>query len=653
MKLRIPLLLLIILLLGGALFLWARPQGAPREGASISPVLVDILAPANGLSVVQGDALPVLAQAWSTSPLAAAELWVDNQLVAEQSIAGSEEPAQFAWDWEAGSPGIHTLVVRARDSQGEEGVSQTVLLNVNAAGLTQVLAAAGQTLEELSTQHGAAPQEAAAWNPGLSPDQPLEADQPVTLPAGQDGSAAPPPPEAAGAGPIIHWELAPTTSVDQSYCYQSTGGGWQRVPQEDFAFLPGEKWLQSLLPGQQQLTLMLECWGWEGGILKYLGRGETQLDKAQMPDEVIISAEGFQASGQTITYAGEPSNDWQMPAPFALRKAQSVAECMSHYSSGNLLAGLVCESLLNGPVKQYDVFVWEWQPVQLCWPTENCKWLEHADGYIFYEMDDQFSYVLNSRVIDNGAQKVLAIPLGWGGTCFGVSAYAESLTGEVVNSEMATFCGESVKPQEVILKPVDWLSTYNEWINLDCDVGSPQYTPAGTQITGGMHVLSPGNCIRQGEASAAVKFDLDILKSLGAIQQVNLRFKSVGLNYQLDSWVATNLKPLCLSRLGRAKQDWTGLSSGHYIANDNLLWREQYFAPYKSFSMAVGANSIDVTSAVLSWIKNPANNHGFILAPNYADAYNQGVFYTGGERLVCYSLLDHVELQVRYYAPGN
>jgi hypothetical protein len=106
--------------------------------------------------------------------------------------------------------------------------------------------------------------------------------------------------------------------------------------------------------------------------------------------------------------------------------------------------------------------------------------------------------------------------------------------------------------------------------------------------------------------------------------------------------------------VGKAKQDWTGLSGDHFIDGENYLIHKEYFpSSTGGFSwLPNGGYGKDVTTTVLGWIDNPASNHGFILYSDMADLYNQGLLESGWDHQTCYSLLN-VELEIRYFTPSN
>lgn len=664
MKLRIVLILALVALAAvAAFFLWPRSKAV--VGEPTSPVLVDILLPQNGDSINQGDTISVLVQAWSPSPLAALQLWVDGELAAVTNVDTDTMPLKISWDWEASGPGVHTLFVKAGDTEGNEGQSESLIVNVNAGGFSQVSATGGQSLADIGNQTGLPISEISDLNPNIDPQQPLQDGQPVILPPNPVTGEGRPGGAASGPELVILWQFTPLEPVDKSYCYESLGGDiWQKIPADPFSFFPGDEWLDvppnPINPGS--VELMMECWGWQAGTLKYLGEGQTNLDYAQIPDALVIAGAGFHMDGlpeqKPLGGGGLPPEEpLQVPPPFALREAATVNECASHYGT-NFWANSICDGLMNAQIKEYYTLVWEWQP-EFCWG--DCSWANEIDGFLIFELNQLAHSEALLKKIPNSGQKATAVPLPWGARCYGVRAYVETLDQGDIFSPLSTYCpGDPPEPETLVLAPQDWLSTEGIWINEGCGSWADAFRlkPSGTQLVVGsfLFIYEDDDCdIKQGSASAAVKFpimDLGIALPQGAvIQRAVLHLKQVDVKYDVPSDVAVGFNPsLCATQLRKGSKDWTGLSDGHFKSGDVLYG---YSSSYKSgFTWAEGGFSTDVTSVVLNWIEHPSTNHGFIFIASEADLENQYIFEPGWDVAICYSLLDNVELDISYFAPN-
>ncbi len=115
-------------------------------------------------------------------------------------------------------------------------------------------------------------------------------------------------PSVEGELPLLTVELTtlvPSFPVDQVYCYKSLDGlNWSRWPLFGF-FTMGEKGLEIQETGEnlllsdfndqpviQELDLMMECWGWSGAQLQFLGEFSEHLDLSG-PKELHIPTDGF------------------------------------------------------------------------------------------------------------------------------------------------------------------------------------------------------------------------------------------------------------------------------------------------------------------------------------------------------------------------
>ncbi|MBI4731526.1 MAG: Ig-like domain-containing protein, partial [Chloroflexi bacterium] len=581
--------LLILLAMGGWWFL--RPEYPASDAPPEPPVFVFLLSPANGDEVEAGDYVSVMAQASSSETITSMDLFVDGQSLGTISDLSGDA----AWTWQAWPVSIHTFYARAITVNGRIGYSQSISVNVLAGdGQMQVQAEEGQTLTEIGADFGASPIQMVDANPALDSDQPLEGGQPVQVPVGNgeagDGSG---PGDGSGNSNsvIVTWQFSTDQPVDKSYCYASSGDGiWDKIPSPPFEFITGagNTYTQFFdVFSSQTMTFQMQCWGWLGGTLKYLGQGQSQMDVLQPPAELRIIGEGFTLVGipnmpdipiQPEDFTGGSTKT--IPPPFALRQPEDAAECTAH--GHPLLAPFICDTLMNAPLKQHTILVWEWQP-KTNWPG-NELWLNDIDGYRIYEFDPVTKTDKYLKTINDPNQKVTAVPLGWAGTCYGVQAFIDDPVLEP--SLIAYYCpGQQETSQVLKLQPSKWLTTGGKWIQSgDCDTyGGLEYftyfsqnyvvgKPAGRVLVGGYIVDDDdADCFRQGDYSGAVKFTtFQYLPANSVIQKAVLKFSSVYTDYGA-SGVATNFSEFCVSAVGRAKQDWAGLISGNNFYGKNVL----------------------------------------------------------------------------------
>lgn len=653
------LLFLLLLSAGGWWFFGLTANTA--EAPPPITVFVFLLSPASGDEVEVGDYVPVTLQAVGLNTLLNAEVFVNGVSLGEEK--NSLENA--SWVWQPLSVGIHSLTARVTDVNGEIGQSQTVLVNVlEGDGLLQISALDGQALEEVGADFGVPLAQMAGANPNFAPGQPLPVGALVQVPIG-DGVAGNGPGQG-GEGlsiPLIFWEFTPQTPVDKSYCYTSGGdGNWVKMPKKPFDFFSGSplKYIQQDgIPKGGAGVIKVQCWGWLGGTLKFLGEGETKFDVFQPADKLVILGQGFELTGKPqVPLSGSPpetggGNTKTIPPPFAMREPADTADCTKHY--GNILAGFVCDALLNASVKQYRVLQWEWEP-RVGWSGDDV-WLNEIDGYRIYEIDPFTKTPKLLSEVKNPKQKAAAVPLPWGAPCYGVQAYIDDPVLEP--SEIAEYCpGQPTAAQKITLDPINWLTTGGEWIqDGDCDTygTGDSYLIANSnlgfgnkpgEVLVGSYIVDDdeNDCFAQGDYAGAVKFSNSILLNDAVIHKAVLKF-AASFTYYSASGVATNYKLLCVGGVGKAKQDWTGLGGANHFVGKNILSSYAYYNPISSLSGWNHTPEVDVTSVVSSWMKNPQSNHGFIL--RHLNAPHPATDGAGS----CSSRLAYVQLEIHYFVP--
>ena len=668
------LLFLVLLVVGGGWWFYRSSSNtADAPPSSQVQVNVFIVTPSNGNEFNAGEFVSISVQAFAPEVIENVELFVDGVSLGQVSDA----PQNAFWSWQASPMGIHTLVAHATSADGQVGQSQTVIVSVLAGdGIMEVAAQKGQTLEQVGSGFGVLPDQMASANPKIDPVQPLKDGQPVQVPVGGagagsgSGGGSGQSQPGGGAGQVgesiqvqINWQFQPKEPVDKSYCYTSAGdGNWEKMPKEPFNFFYGDLLTQYpsyaffLQPGEN--AIYVQCWGWLDNSLKFLGEGQGKLNLSAPAEQVDLIGAGFQLVGMP-QFTPEPEqfmggSGVLVPPPYALREPKDASDCTAH---GNpLLSGFVCNSLLNAPVKEYIILEWEWQP-KTCWPGQDCNWLNDIAGYSIYEYDPVSKLSKHMKDVSNSAQKVTALPLSWGFHCYRVEAYAiNPQNGDKIVSPKTIYCPDDpLKPKKTtLLPPINWLTSSGEWIELGgCgDYGSADYYLLENQNKGfgnqagevlvGSYLVQDGFCHKEGQYSAGVKFNVQPGLLPGAvIQKAVLRFSKVYMDYKSPG-IAGSPPYTCVSAVGKAKQDWSGLSNGNHFSSQFLATSSNN-APIASIGTA--QSQVDVTSAVSEWFKYPENNHGFILTPASAPVPKQS---GTGE---CLSGLGNFELDIYYFAP--
>lgn len=662
------IILLLVLALAGGAFLWFNSRPAAQFSGPASPVMVTLMTPSSGDEVNLGDDVPVSAQAISPSVILKTELFADGQSLG----AVTNSPENASWTWRALPAGIHTFYAVSSDSGGNVGQSQTVIVNVLPGnGLIQVSAQGGQTLGQVGASFGASSDQMAGANPNLDPSKPLQEGQPVQVPippgdgagGGSGVGGGQSQPGSGGAnGPVIisiDWSLKLNQQADQSYCYESSGNGeWDKMPQDPFTFFQGMNSLYTqLIPLAQTFEIQVQCWGWQGGALKYLGDGKTTFD-ASLPSNLVISAAGFQLTGTPhipIPVQQLASNPKLVP-PYAMREPTDAADCTAH--SNPLLAAFICKTLLNGPKSAANIVVeWEWQP-PFCWPGFCSSVVQAIDGYRLYAVDPVNKTKKFLKQINNPNQKIALLPFLWGeSNCWGVQAFVNSPV--PMQSGLTTYCqGKPPQAQKITFTPTAWATRGGAWTT-DEDCSTTDYYKEDLQyhgvninspavLVGSFIVFNTGCDLWQGDYSGAVKFSLasQPLPAGFVLQKAVLKFSTIYMEYGATHVALGAAPDSCVSGVGKALQDWSALNTGNHFKSGDVFRGPTWYGPIQSIGGYL--SGLDVSSAVSNWIQHPDQNRGFILKPTSAplpmDVSNGG----GG---TCLSFLGNFALDVYYFAP--
>ena len=686
-------ILIILLLAGGALLLWVDNPLNPRSPALAedAPTLfIDILSPESAEILTAGQPVQVLVQTWSLAPLDRLELLVNGQVVAQEGSVGVAKPSQTTLRWEVGGAGVHTLLARATDLQGQVEESQTLILNVVALPFMEEVVSAGSSLESISQANGTTVSEVMALNPGLDPAVPLPLGQSIVLPPPNNAPAAttsetlqdPQVHTLTGVDMLIQWTLTTFEPVDQSYCYQSTDGqNWQRSPSQNFNFYAGNQWLQPIMasPTTATVNLFLDCWAWKGGTLTYLGQVQRRVALEDPPSQLTLEAAGFIAQGFPMIkpIAQEYPASEKLPAPFALRAPSSVNECAAHH--GHLLAGLVCKQLMTSPVQNYHLMIWEWEPKTSCTLKGCVKWVDEIAGYQLFELGLVNPTLRQIKVIKPG-QQVTAVPIPATPVCYALRAYAQDPPeNPFLASKMVFFCPPPPPPpKKLVLEMDEWLSaqgtTYilsacgekvgNKYIVYGEGPFRPESLfPRGTEILVGDQWVNRDKCTSHQNGYAMIHFDVEELPPDAIIHQATLKWKQVDGVHQNDNGTGKTIswKPLCATRLTSIQKPWSAPPYEHFVDYHNDDPTSNYWlhkvkelsagAPQQHFS-TTAETEIDVTADVLNWIEQPETNFGLMFESWNADLQHTGIYsdYTWAIAR-CWSVLDDVQLEVEYYAP--
>lgn len=649
------LLIVLLVIAGGWWYVSAQYQ--VEEGKAPSSIFVYILTPTNGEEASVGDYVSLTLHAFAPEQLLYSEFFVDGESLGVVTNA----PENATWTWQPLTPGLHVISAKTTTVEGHVGDSQGVLVNILAGdGEFQIPAEGGQTLEEIGAGYGIDPLFMAVSNPPFTTSEPLTEGQPVTIPIGAvPGEGNPIPPlaevgsEVFSSAVFITWEFVPIEPVEKSYCYTTSGGGnWEKMPKDPFEFFQGEAtpYVQVLDPKVTSI-IQMECWGWLGGILKYLGDGKASFNPYSSPGEVVISGEGFIFTGTPQIPMDTGGVIKTLPPPFALREPESAADCSAH--GHPLLAPFICNTLMGASVKAYVILEWEWEP-KFCWPGD-CPWMNDIDGYRIYQIDPVTKSENLLKEISNASNKIVAVPLPWVTTCYGVRAYSNDPAYE--SSDISRYCpGKPPATKQIILTPTDWLTAGGEWMEAgDCsDLGNMHKYLITHEETGfgnlpgevvvGTYFVDNEGCYREGDFSAAVKFTLATKLPMDAvIQKAVLKFSKSFIDYGATG-VASPTPVTCVASVGKSKQAWNSLINDDHYITTSFFSSLGYHSPIQTLATTM-APAVDVTNFIKSWLAHPEQNYGFTLTPSAAphpldDGYGE-----------CISGLSGFQLVINYYAP--
>jgi hypothetical protein len=161
--------------------------------------------------------------------------------------------------------------------------------------------------------------------------------------------------------------IDPGQPVDKMYCYGSASGlPWVRLPTPQDTFIepvngkfdlgPYWKLIPQPIPTPNEVTLNMECWGWSGSTLIYLGStNQTFYNFAEGAFKYKLELDPNKMAGAAQKFMELPAF---LPAPYNVHFASSAQECKTHYIDPNQ-AYQICDLALRAG---YMVLLWDWKP---------------------------------------------------------------------------------------------------------------------------------------------------------------------------------------------------------------------------------------------------------------------------------------------------
>ncbi len=464
--------------------------------------------------------------------------------------------------------------------------------------------------------------------------------------------------------PSIDWvkvfqaiKMITTQPLDKVYCYLKVDNGdWQRIPHAPNTFLsPNPQgtfdvaaYLKGLPLGalKNQMTLELDCWGWKGSDLVYLGKAKQTVG----PGQVQMKTDQFEFTGvipvvDVPTGVTPPTPSAQqflsstlpslMP-PTGLKNTSDPTECTSHLPSALALLGgeFACQQAIQSG--NYAVLVWDW--LGGCWPGDtNC--VNTIDGYRVYREDFPVPVLVkdakgqdlktamfplppqpwppgpNASILEKAKYAVLSK------NCYFVRAYNDSV-GESPDSQQVCLPWKpfnqtkNLTPAFILTRGVWYDHTeYHVWDGPAsiCAHGlaGPDVQPDQIEV-GYFHAnYSDCNGFFNETSRGAVYFDLTNIPQNASVNYARLEYDFIkNVDSPSINGVATNEDLNCATRLMLGKEAWMGKNFGsqiYWIPGDSY----KQLGPWNLTGMSK-LLQIDVTDAVKEWLQGTHPNDGFV-----------------------------------------
>ena len=457
--------------------------------------------------------------------------------------------------------------------------------------------------------------------------------------------------EPCGAPPGLGLSKGTVTvkqPVDKIYCYLSVDNGpWKRIPPSVNTFItptkPGEfdvsQYLKILTPAPPppKITLHLECWGWLGSTLIYLGEATETI----IPGGVKLIAQQFIFAGFLAQNANGNFTDPSIARPTNAKTTVDVQECYNHASSDPFpqLFKMACAVGANNG---YQFLTWDWSPNGCT--SGTC--VKDIDGYnVYLQYPASVPKLINT--ISSPKQKIAIVPPEYSPNLliqpsFLVRAFKGTYESDDSNLALTK------QTQAKMLVPAQ----VTNWRGINQDAPSAEClfapmplnlpVPAqGQTIVGFWHWYDPGAAckVHNRYFRGATRFDLSQIKGKVVDARLQLRWQQ-GLYHPP---IVPELHPSCATTLMLGTEEWWNKDYGSQpvqipgVAYMDLGWT--VVGPGKEML------EYDVTSAVKQWMLGSTPNYGFVFRgsdetlPNYNNA--------------CYSLYSDLALIVTYQPTGQ
>jgi hypothetical protein len=402
--------------------------------------------------------------------------------------------------------------------------------------------------------------------------------------------------------------LTTTQTVDKIYCYLSVDQGpWKRIPYGSNKFIYADakgfdlsKYLGNLIspPPGGSLTLELECWGWSGDTLVYLGYQKQTIDKGPVQligmDFNLIGKLGI-TGPETVPFTTSPL----IAAPRSLY-FKNYNDCVSFfqsYSPSN--PANECKFLNKG----WLLLTWQWNPYH-CWTGDNCNYIKDIDDYRLYQVYPgnepvQVSTNIYHLHVDGGGQVALTFftPATTQNGLIGAKYFVRAYKGNLESPDSYAIPAPSPQYQYTKVLPSSMMfqdTTYQADFIGSCPAYGPNFQD--DMLKGGGSVVVGFNY----QAKYTYSDDCPVMRS-SDYYDATIYFDHREIHGQVNSAIL----------------HWTELS-GTWIAKDPrrdlgclIPLLDQNGAIIANYPLD-GATGIDVTPQVAAWVKGLPNK-GFRL----------------------------------------
>ena len=253
--------------------------------------------------------------------------------------------------------------------------------------------------------------------------------------------------------------LTTSKNVDKVYCYLSVNQGpWTRIPPGTNEFVyptAGEfdlsKYLDSLIspPPPQDVTLELECWGWSGDTLEYLGYLEQIIKKGNIEliaKDFALIASALDLLSPDTGLSGTPSD---IAPPYNLEFTRDFDVCFDRYNDVlfDETATTICNWMTNG----YTTLIWDWIPG--C-AYEPCPFnIEDIGGYHIYRDSPGTDPALVSTIVNPKIHIAMIPPGSSGGGNVPLKYFVRAYRGEQESMDSPHISSSTPKYSVVLKNP--------------------------------------------------------------------------------------------------------------------------------------------------------------------------------------------------------